>query len=82
MSTSIRYPKSPVWPAEMRADMAAAYVDEPSVPAFLRKVGHIYPQPVRGRGCPKKWSKEALDQSVASRHGLNWNEDKDIAELL
>ncbi len=36
----------------MRADMAAAYVDEPSVEAFKAKVARgVYPAPVRAKGC-------------------------------
>ncbi len=80
MATSVRYPPG-LWPAEMRADMAAAYVDEPSVEAFLRKAGTTYPAPVRGRGCARKWSKEALDLAIAKRHGFA-AELQDIAELI
>ena len=81
MATQVRYPKGPVFPAEMRADMAAAYVDEPSVEAFLKKIGYIYPQPVHGHGMSKKWSKEALDQAISKRHGLT-GEVEDISELI
>lgn len=80
MATQIRYPKGPAWPAEMRADLAAAYVDEPSVESFLKKVGLVYPQPVRGNGAPQKWSKQALDQAIARRHGLAVEEN--LAELI
>lgn len=80
MTKKPRYPKGQVWPAEMRADMAAAYVDEPSVDAFLRKVGIVYPQPVRFEGSAQKWSKATLDRAISNRHRLN--EDEDISELI
>lgn len=66
-------PLSPfgVWPAEMRAETAAAYVDEPSVEAFLSKVQrHVYSQPTRAPGCLPKWHRLKLDQDIARRHGL------------
>jgi hypothetical protein len=54
----------------MRAEHAAAYCDEPSVDAFLDKVGRgIYPKPVRQKGCLPKWSRLSLDQAIALRHG-------------
>ena len=59
------------WPLEMRAATAAAYCDEPSVGAFLSKVGRgIYSQPVRQRGCLPKWHRNKLDHDIARRHNL------------
>jgi hypothetical protein len=59
------------WPLEMRAERAAAYCDEPSVEAFLRKVQlGVYSQPSRQNGCLPKWHRLKLDQDVARRHGL------------
>jgi hypothetical protein len=59
------------WPLEMRAETAAAYVDEPSVEAFLAKVSKcIYSQPSRTKGALPKWHRAKLDQDVARRHGL------------
>lgn len=59
------------WPLEMRAETAAAYVDEPSVPAFLSKVSKgAYSQPSRAKGSLPKWHRAKLDQDVARRHGL------------
>jgi hypothetical protein len=49
----------------MRAETAAAYLDEASVEAFRRKVGSIYPMPVTGRGSRQKWDRLQLDQAVA-----------------
>lgn len=55
----------------MRADMAAAYVDEPSVEAFKAKVARgVYPAPVRAKGCLPKWHREVMDRHVAMRHGI------------
>jgi len=70
MSRPVHIP-SGSWPLEMRADKAAAYVDEPSVDAFLLKVDRgIYSQPVRVKGMPPKWHRHRLDCDVARRHGL------------
>lgn len=61
-----------MWPLEMRAETAAAYVDEPSVEAFWAKVRRgIYPQPLRQKGCLPKWHREVIDYHVAQRHGLH-----------
>ena len=48
----------------MRADTAAAYVDEASVETFRRRVGSIYPEaiPILGRG--DVWLKDHLDQAI------------------
>jgi len=46
----------------MRAKTAAAYVDEVSVEAFLRKVGTEYPAPIAGVGRSRKWDKDHLDR--------------------
>ena len=49
----------------MRADMAAAYLDETDRRAFLRKVqAGIYPNPVRFRGCRLRWRKTDLDATI------------------
>lgn len=59
------------WPAEMRSETAAAYVDEPSVTAFLAKVDRgLYSQPVRANGCLPKWHREKLDLDLRRRHNL------------
>jgi hypothetical protein len=60
------------WPLEMRAETAAAYCDEPSVEAFLSKVGRgIYSQPARQRGCLPKWHRAKLDRDIARRHNID-----------
>lgn len=59
------------WPMEMRADLAAAFCDEPSTEAFKAKVERgIYSQPVRQKGCLSKWHRERLTHDIAHRHGL------------
>jgi len=54
----------------MRAETAAAYVDEPSVEAFLKKVPGEYSAPVRTKGSSPKWHREKLYRDAARRHGL------------
>lgn len=58
------------WPRLMRAETAAAYVDEPSVEAFLRKVGTKYPRHWTGKGERRKWHIQDLDAATdpAFRH--------------
>jgi hypothetical protein len=51
----------------MRAPTAAAYLDEPSVEAFRRKVGSAYPLPVQGKGERQKWDRVQLDQAVDAK---------------
>lgn len=70
------------WPLEMRADMAAAYVDEPSVEAFMAKVARgIYPQPRRQRGSLPKWRRGAMNYHVAQRHGLPYDQPWPVEDL-
>lgn len=59
------------WPLEMRAETAAAYVDEPSVDAFLSKVKRgFYSSPRSAAGELPKWHRAKLDQDIARRHGI------------
>lgn len=59
-------PLTPVgaWPPLMRAVTAAAYVDEKSVEAFLRRAGTVYPagRKISGRG--RVWVREELDKAI------------------
>ncbi len=72
MTRSVRCPTG-AWPLEMRSDAAAAYCDEPSVPAFLSKVdAGIYPQPTVQKGVQPKWLRTKLDRAIAERHGLSF----------
>lgn len=52
------------WPRLMRAETAAAYVDERSVSAFRHGVGSIYPKPIRVSGKGDRWLKEDLDAAI------------------
>lgn len=74
------------WPLEMRAETAAAYCDEPSVEAFLTKVGRgDYSQPARARGALPKWHRAKLDRDIARRHGLRFEGpalSEDVAGLI
>jgi len=74
------------WPLEMRSETAAAYVDEPSVEAFLDKVSRgVYSQPIRESGCLPKWHRKKLDRDIARRHGLPFDEvglAEDASELI
>jgi hypothetical protein len=65
---------------EMRAETAAAYCDEVSVDAFLRKVDRgIYSKPVSKKGCLQKWSRLLLNIDIARRHGYG-NEMPELFE--
>src|SRR5436189_5282981 len=52
------------WPRLMRAEKAAAYVDERSVEAFRRAVGTLYPAPLNVPGKGDRWLKDALDEAI------------------
>ena len=84
----IRHAKVPLgsWPLEMRSETAAAYVDEPSVEAFLVKVARgVYSKPTQVRGCLPKWHRHKLDRDIARRHGLPFDEPtlaEDAADLI
>ena len=82
--SGLLYPPNGSWPEEMTANMAAAYVGEVSVAAFLSKVGTIWPWPVTGPRSRKKWSREALLAAIRSRHGLAacGDEPDDAANLI
>lgn len=73
------------WPLEMRAETAAAYCDEPSVEAFLAKVGRgLYPPAARFKGALPKWHRSKLEAVIARRHGLlvAVDEIEDVAALI
>jgi hypothetical protein len=52
------------WPVLMRATTAAAYLDEASVESFRRRVGSIYPRPMKIRGRGELWLREDLDNTI------------------
>ena len=69
------------WPRIMRAQTAAAYVDETSVESFLRGVGSIYPSPTNISGKGKRWLREDLDRSIDRLTGRMAN-IQDAADVL
>ena len=79
-----RMPRNPgTWPRLMRAETAAAYVDERSVEAFLRRVGKIYPEPIRISGKGERWLKEMLDTTLDRLAGtVSVGMIRDIADEL
>lgn len=60
----------PQWPELMQAKTAARYVDEPSVRAFRRRVGKVYPRPRKIRGRGTVWLKSEMDQAIANLSGI------------
>ncbi len=69
------------WPRLMRAETAAAYVDERSVRAFLRSCGSVYPLPQRIAGKGNRWLKDHLDQAI-NRLFTSAETIQDIAGLV
>ncbi len=65
----------------MRAEKAAAYVDEKSVEAFRRGIGKIYPAPIKVAGKGDRWLKEALDQAIDRLSG-RYDRIQDAADVL
>ena len=69
-SLSARYPVNGAWPAEMRIDMLAAYLDFRSVPELVLAVSRgEAPPPTRYRGVGRAreaiWVKVIVDEHVA-----------------
>lgn len=58
------------WPRRMAADLAAGYVGEKTVEAFLKRVGTEYPQPRVCEGRRRLWLIEDLDKAIAPEHAL------------
>jgi hypothetical protein len=63
MSVLPRVPDG-AWPSLMTARTAAGYLDEKSVESFRRKVGDVYPQPIRLKGIGERWRKVDLDRWI------------------
>ena len=53
------------WPRRMRAEIAAGYCGEPTVDAFLKRVGSEYPQPRIKEGRRQLWLRDDLDRAIA-----------------
>lgn len=79
---SLTHKQSERWPRQMRAETAAAYVDEVSVAAFRRAVPLLYPQPriIPGKG--ERWLIEELDAALNRIHGVTDEKPVDLAGLV
>lgn len=53
------------WPRRMQADLAAGYVGERTVEAFLQRVGTDYPLPRVDEGRRRLWLIDDLDKAIA-----------------
>lgn len=70
-----RFPPHGAWPAVLRADMAAAYLDYPDTAALSRAVlcGDAPPPSTMRRAGGKRepvWAQEALQRFVAKANGV------------
>jgi hypothetical protein len=68
------------WPRRMPAPMAAGYVGEPTVEAFLERIGSEYPKPRVCEGRRKLWLRDDLDRAIGAMEqelGV-----QDVAEVL
>jgi hypothetical protein len=52
------------WPRRMGADLAAGYCGEPTVDAFLKRVGREYPLPRVNEGRRRLWLRDDLDAAI------------------
>jgi hypothetical protein len=86
-SLSVRYPVNGTWPAEMRIDMLAAYLDFRSVRELVLAVSRgEAPPPTRYRGAGRAreaiWVKVIVDEHVAPGIKVRQNLAKvDLAAL-
>lgn len=53
------------WPRRMQAALAAGYVGEKTVEAFLQRVGTDYPLPRIDEGRRRLWLIDDLDKAIA-----------------
>jgi len=65
-----RYPPASVWPAQMRADMAAAYLDfadTVELAVAVRRGDAPAPSSLRGKGRKREpiWARDDLDRHIA-----------------
>jgi hypothetical protein len=73
-----RYPENGAWPAEMRIDMLAAYLDFRNVEELVRAISKgCAPAPTscrtRGRSREPIWSKVIVDEYVARACAIRQN---------
>ncbi len=66
------------WPRRMCAALAAGYCGEPSIEAFMSRVGSEYPQPRVNQGRRQLWLRDDLDKSLLPPD----LSDRDVAEDL
>jgi hypothetical protein len=52
------------WPRRMCAELAAGYCGEPSVEAFIARVGNEYPHPRVNEGRRRLWLRDDLDKAI------------------
>jgi hypothetical protein len=52
------------WPRRMCAELAAAYCGEPSVDAFISRIGKEYPFPRVDEGRRRLWLRDDLDKAI------------------
>jgi hypothetical protein len=52
------------WPARMSAELAAGYCGEPTVEAFMQRVGSEYPRPRVKEGRRQLWLRADLDMAI------------------
>lgn len=52
------------WPRRMTADLAAGYVGEKRIDAFMSRVGTEYPRPRIDDGERRLWLKDDLDRAI------------------
>jgi hypothetical protein len=52
------------WPRRMGVELAAGYCGEPSVDAFMARVGTEYPRPRVNDGRRRLWLRDDLDSAI------------------
>jgi hypothetical protein len=67
-----RFPPTGVWPAQMRADMAAAYLDfanTAELESAIRRGDAPAPSSLRGQGRKREpiWARDHIDRHIAPR---------------
>jgi hypothetical protein len=62
----------------MSAELAAGYCGEPSVEAFMARVGNEYPRPRVHDGRRQLWLRDDLDKAILPQD----LHDRDVAEDL
>jgi hypothetical protein len=84
-----RYPPTGTWPAIMRADMTAAYLDYRDTGELARGVGRgEAPPPTGYHGCGRArepvWSKAAIDSFATSGSAISQDgtKEQDLASLV